>query len=455
LENRREFLYMLSAAGVASTVGAALPGEGLAADAPSSDSLQLALRSSAAPVRTIDFAGDDFTDLELLGKAIASARVVQLGEPSHGSGSAFAAKARMVKFLHQRHGFDVLIWESGLYDVALAQAEMRSTSSDAVTAARKGIFTLWSEAAEIKPLFEYIKASQATLRPLDIAGFDIQVTADGTTERFAQDLHVFVGTLDDPPIRKQAVSLADDITAARNRLYASKFSDPRDLAALTDAVRALQALLSTKRTAFEAIRGELDISFMDHALENMRADAALRVETAKSRETTPARESGRDALNAANLRWLLEEKYTGRKALVWAHNVHVMNAYYAPAFRDLHLEQHPGDMKTTGVYMKKWLGDEVYTIGITAFEGQEGFAMGGPKSPVAPAPDGSLEANLHSLGYAFAFVDFRSIRNKAANPLRDRLAVRTPKFDINVVSDVGRIYDGMFFIDQMAAASRV
>ena len=76
-------------------------------------------------VRTIDAIDEDFSDLEPLADAIGSARVVQLGEPSHGAGSCFAAKARIVKFLHQRHGFDVLIWEFGIMTSRLAQAGMR------------------------------------------------------------------------------------------------------------------------------------------------------------------------------------------------------------------------------------------------------------------------------------------------------------------------------------------
>jgi len=94
------------------------------------------LAANAVPIRSIDAADEDFTDLAPLGKAIGAARVVQLGEPSHGAGSAFAAKARIVRFLHRHHGFDVLIWESGLYDVALADAGMRG-ADDAMTAARR------------------------------------------------------------------------------------------------------------------------------------------------------------------------------------------------------------------------------------------------------------------------------------------------------------------------------
>ncbi|HTQ12985.1 MAG TPA: erythromycin esterase family protein [Rhizomicrobium sp.] len=451
LPSRRMLLHMLAAAG---TMGTAAAVAGGAANDPPPNPLLAALKTKAAAVRSLAFADDDFADLEPLGAAVGTARIVQLGEPSHGAGSAFAAKARIVKFLHLRHGFDVLVWESGFYDVALAQAAMDSPSIGAAAAARKGIFALWSDAAEVKPLFAYIKASQSRLHPLDIAGFDLQVTADGSRARFAQDLLAYAGALDDPAVRERAVALANAVLRARAGLYASKFSDVRDLEHLTAAANALRDLATARPVAFEAVHGELDSAFMGRALENARADAALRFDMARSPETTPARESGRDARNAANLRWLIEERYRGRKILVWAHNVHVMDAYYAPGFRALHLEERPGDMKPTGVFMKNWFGDAVYTIGITAFEGEEGFATGGPKSPIAPAPPGSLEAGLHALGHPFAFLDFRAIP-RGSSPLRSRLALRAPKFDTNEVADAGRIYDGVFFIDRMAAATHI
>src|SRR5215470_11480252 len=97
------------------------------------DELQKWLSDHAMTVRSIDAADEDFNDLEPLIDAIGSARVVGLGEPSHGAGSGFAAKVRLVKFLHQRMGFDVLAWESGLYDVGLTRAAMRSKEEDPVT----------------------------------------------------------------------------------------------------------------------------------------------------------------------------------------------------------------------------------------------------------------------------------------------------------------------------------
>ena len=110
-------------------------------------------------------------------------------------------------------------------------------------------------------------------------------------------------------------------------------------------------------------------------------------------------------------------------------------------------------MKPSGTFLKEWLGEKVYTIGMTAFQGQEGFAMGGPRSPIPPAPAGSLEARLHALDYPFAFLDFRAAERERPNPLRSRLTVRIPKFETIQVPDVGRIYDGIFFVDQMSAAT--
>jgi len=410
------------------------------------DPLAAWLAAHAVRVRTTDPADENFSDLLPLAHAIGSARIVQLGEPSHGAGTAFAAKARLMKFLHRRLGFDVLIWESGLYDVALAQAGMVG-NDDGVTAARRGIFTLWSTAAEVAPLFAYIKASQRGPHPIEMAGFDMQVTADGSMERFAQDLRAFAGALPDPALRQQAAQLADQAIAARGRLIATKFAAQADLDALTAAVKDLRVLIQVHHAQFDMIQGFVQTGFMDHAIENMRADAAMRFDAARA-PTDAARESRRDAANAANLRWLLDVKYAGRKAVIWAHDAHVMNAYYAPDFHAVHLDGQPGDMKTTGAFLAERYGNSLYTIGVTAFTGEEGFAVGGPATPIAPAPDGSLEARLHGLGLSNAFVNLRA-------PGRPAIATaRIPKFEANTVADIGRIYDGVFFIDRMARATR-
>ncbi|HWU54118.1 MAG TPA: hypothetical protein VN175_01370, partial [Rhizomicrobium sp.] len=100
-------------------------GPARSADQGASDALQTWIAANAVTVRSVDAADEDFSDLEPLAKAIGPAQVVALGEPGHGAGTSFAAKVRLIKFLHQHLGFDVLVWESGMYDVELSQAGMR------------------------------------------------------------------------------------------------------------------------------------------------------------------------------------------------------------------------------------------------------------------------------------------------------------------------------------------
>ena len=64
-----------------------------------------------SPVRSISISENDVSDLEALGRDIGDARIVLLGEQTHGDGATFEAKARVVRYLHEHKGFDVLAFE--------------------------------------------------------------------------------------------------------------------------------------------------------------------------------------------------------------------------------------------------------------------------------------------------------------------------------------------------------
>ncbi len=68
-------------------------------------------------VRSVDPAQADDSDLKTFAEAIGDARVVALGEQTHGGREEFLLKTRLLKYLHEKMGFDVLLLESGFYDV--------------------------------------------------------------------------------------------------------------------------------------------------------------------------------------------------------------------------------------------------------------------------------------------------------------------------------------------------
>lgn len=462
------------------------------------DSLQTWISRAAVPVRSIDAGDEDFTDLEPLLDAIGSARVVQLGEPSHGAGSSFAAKVRLIKFLHQRMGFEVVAWESGLYDVHLTELAMRSGAA-AVTAAQQGILLVWSATEEVRPLFEYASASQSTAQPLAMAGFDMQMNGVGASAHLAEDLRLFFGALRDAALRQSAQRLTEQALAAHEHLFARtqvarrieldsvqaaaaktpgpppqeamaawENSDaarlsgrPADILALDQAVEGLLAMVRVQRTAFLQIHAARHIAFMERALDNLRGNDRNVYDDERRDPPTAAGAKGalvnadwnrRDALNARNLRWLIEEGYPGRKIIVWAHNVHLMNAYYASDLASIHIEPQEGGLKPSGLTQAKWLGKAVYTIAMTTFGGEDGWNSA---KPITPAPPGSLEWRLHQLGLPYAFVDLRAIAADPEHAMRKPQAMRIDQYREDTLSDVTRAFSAIFYIDRMAHATRI
>ena len=82
----------------------------------------------AHAVRSINPTDTDFRDLEFLQAEIGPARVVMLGEPSHGEGNVFEAKIRLLRFLREQMGFTTVAFESGFYDLHKAQQALEAVT---------------------------------------------------------------------------------------------------------------------------------------------------------------------------------------------------------------------------------------------------------------------------------------------------------------------------------------
>ncbi len=455
------------------------------------DGLQRWIEQNAVLINPAPGIGEIARAADRLIAAVGDAKIVMLGEPSHGSGSAFAAKVRLIELLHDRLGFDVLVWESGLIDLERTEAGLRG-DFDPVEAAQRGILKIWSASAECKPLFAYAKASHRGARPLTMAGFDMQLTAPGTLGYFAAELRAFVRALG--PMRNQTEALAEKvlnhfgrlnryvdalaakaaglgragITAAAQstaiRAWEQSEGDglrpvAEDLDRLEQSTAALERLLrqsggNTVRTPAAGREG-----FMIRAIASLAGYGANLFEAyGKHSAEAAARyavtsENRRDQVNADNLKWLIDTAYAGRKIMVWAHNAHVMNAWYGKGFDSVSLEPLTDGMKPTGAWLTGWYGDALYKIGFTAYQGSDGW-VGAPPAPVPPAPPDSLEERLHRLGAPEVFLALRGSRglqSLSAAPL----SMRIPKYKVETVANPAQPFDGLYFIDTMKPATSI
>lgn len=409
-------------------------------NAPAPEPVLEEVRAAAIPLTTVE-AGHGFSDMEPLRKVVGPARIVALGEATHGTREFFQLKHRMLEFLVSEMGFDVFAIEAN-WPEALAVDDYVMNGRGDPTRALAGLhFWTWNT-EEVLDLIRWMRRwneDPAHTRKIRFAGVDMQF----------------------PPVAAKAVR---DYLAPVEPAWSKSLTEPFDLLMGLTGPNPRSALLRADAPKLDALREAVEElgTRMDarHAeLAAKTSEAAWRLARQHARilaqfEET-VREPGenvRDRAMAENAAWVLDAFGPGSRMALWAHNVHVS--------RDPESPMGPA----MGADLARRFRKELVVFGF-AFDEGSFRAMGdrGPRNFTAPpAPPGSVDSMLRATGMPLFALDLRRI--PSASPAGRWLGTRRPtrsifSFYSESAADqyfarqrLAANYDALFFVAKTSAA---
>jgi erythromycin esterase len=354
------------------------------------------LAGAAVPLATAEPEAD-LTDLEPLRGMIGTARIVGMGEATHGTHEFFQLKRRVFEYLVREMGFTHFAIEATWPEANDVNRYVLTGQGDPRRLLSWLYFWTWNT-QEVLDLIEWMRAWNTTAsvdRRVRFVGFDMQ------SPGFAMDtVASFVGRVDAP----NAQYVADRYACLRRyRNYGpaapAKTSDyaalsPGERQACRQALLEVYQLLSANRDAYRSASS-------DEVYANALQSARVVQQWEEMAAQTSSVEIGRvrDRSMAENAGWLLQQGGPSARMMVWAHNLHVVN-----------------QTDRMGAALRSAFGEDYVNLGFVFGTGafnaveQNGSTFGYLKAwSTGVVPDGSIESIFMATGRPLLLFDTRRI----------------------------------------------
>ncbi len=365
-----------------------------------------------------------FNNLSSLKEELNGVRIVSLGEGNHYMGTTFKTKVALIKYLHDSLNFDVIAFESGLYDCKVTNDSLKSGRSSQKLFF-DGLFGVW-KCHEVKDLYDYItQNSIKTEKSLEFIGIDNQFL--GNSKKY---------------LKSDFSNLFDSL-----KFYSSEIIESdRFYSILEEVIRTsnFKQNFSIQDTTYFSGKLRKIIHLIDeHQLNrkpyyNNWKQICLNIISDYTRMYFQPLGAIRDSMMYENLKWYMESN-PDKKIIVWAASGHLM---FEP-------QNNNSNNKPMGNYLKSHFKEQYYAIIFTAFSGKFGNRDKGMLSfKIKKSTESSIEYYIHKM-YKGNFALFSLRKNKE---FIDKQKITHVKIGRNETIMVPfEFADAIFYIKEMHA----
>ncbi|MGB5894253.1 MAG: erythromycin esterase family protein [Ignavibacteriaceae bacterium] len=388
------------------------------------------VKANSQPIRSLTSA--NYTDLSFLTEYLTGARLVQMGEIVHGASKQNAVRVRIIKFLHEEMGFNVVAFETGFYEAYFSNKDLTNMSD--IKALENSISGRWST-PELLDLIHYLKDTQATGNPLFISGFDVRPSTEMILSRpdYFRDIMLKVDS-----------SFAEDIFIADSSIvlfYNYLFSESvrayitANYVELVEKYNMLVEHITNNETLLLSYYTEEEYNVAKACAESAR----IAIDNLKGGNYYL-----RDMQMAETVKFLAYELFENEKIIIWAHNEHILENSDAV--------QHSNGNSAFGTMMGTWFkqefGEALFSIGSFSYRGTVNAS--GPIVTLEVNTPNCLEVILYNTRKKYCFIDFSMESYETGNSwlftnIQQTRFHRTGNYQI--FYKPSEQFDGVLFID--------
>ena len=389
-----------------------------------SQNLKNYVLQNTVEIKSINPSNENYTDLEPLKKVISDARVVMLGEQSHGDGLAFEAKTRIIKMLHEEMDFDVLVWESDFYG-------LNHSDEQTIDQTKSNIFYVWTNCKQVKGIFDYAKSIENSDNPLIFSGCDTRHYGLYTTKNYVNDFKKFLESIESFEFNDNYIKFENILKEVIENEYDSK--------ATIEQQKFFYKVIDEIKHKLEMKKANNKLFWLQE-LENLNTYAFF---SWKNNPKNPGISSEeRDIQMGMNLKWLAEVKYPDKKIIFWAHNGHIIKK---PELVEKKINHYP---RAGHVFVEK-SDVKTYILGFDSYEGNSKWASKPYYSEKIKSKKKSFEGYISKKEYNYAFINFENFQSNSEPFWMKGIHHFEEKSAWN------KNYDGIFYIKNMEGCDAI